>query len=493
MISGAKKVFFHIRASLNEHLYLHLLGCVCAIMFVYLAASSQFYGDADLVDLLGVSFGVAVMSLLACGLYYVKRWQLPFKAILLWACIFRLMGVFSYPVLEDDHYRFLWDGYQTMSAGSPYIAPPSAFFDHDLPEKLEDILGAINYPDVPTIYAPVTQFVFAAAYFIAPAEVWALKGVLLCFDIGLLLLLAYFIRCLASKDKEVVHQFVISWQQLAFLLYAWSPLLVKEVAFTAHPDIIGIFFIVSAWVLQYLRPKQGVCIAILCALAVSSKIFAVLLVPFLLQLSWRRWGVFIVTLGLIFLPFAQDLLALFQSVQTMGQHWIFNAPVYLAFDHYATVFPQYFSSASYILGLAYIKYIGLSIFVMLWLLYFFRFFGLYSYCASGIKGIRCLLVQQVLPSVGLPRGDWIYGVFFLVIPVVNPWYLLWLLPFSVIYPSLWALTASFSVLLSYVIGLNIDDASLTPYGQPGWLLSIEYMIVLLVFWGERRWLNKPLR
>ena len=64
-------------------------------------------------------------------------------------------------------------------------------------------------------------------------------------------------------------------------------------------------------------------------------------------------------------------------------------------------------------------------------------------------------------------------------PVVNAWYLLWLLPFAVIRPSAWAWTASVAVLLSYVTGLNLNDLQMDPFGHPFWVRPVEYGVILL--------------
>jgi hypothetical protein len=78
----------------------------------------------------------------------------------------------------------------------------------------------------------------------------------------------------------------------------------------------------------------------------------------------------------------------------------------------------------------------------------------------------------------LPRGDIIFGLFFLVAPVVNAWYLLWLLPFAVFYPALWSWTFSIVVLLSYAIGINLNSMEYQPFELPLWVYIIEYGAIL---------------
>jgi hypothetical protein len=63
-------------------------------------------------------------------------------------------------------------------------------------------------------------------------------------------------------------------------------------------------------------------------------------------------------------------------------------------------------------------------------------------------------------------------------PVINPWYLLWLLPFAAIFPSAWAWTASVAILLAYVTGLNLNDFGMQPFHQPMWVRPLEFGLIL---------------
>ncbi len=84
-------------------------------------------------------------------------------------------------------------------------------------------------------------------------------------------------------------------------------------------------------------------------------------------------------------------------------------------------------------------------------------------------------------SETIPRGDWIYGLFFIIAPTINAWYLIWLLPFAVIYPSRWAWIASVAIFLSYVTGLNLKHFNLLPYEQPIWVRPLEFGLIIMAF------------
>ena len=110
-------------------------------------------------------------------------------------------------------------------------------------------------------------------------------------------------------------------------------------------------------------------------------------------------------------------------------------------------------------------------------------------CGLALGGRRGLVlcVYRRSASASVPRGDWIYGGFLALWPVVNAWYLLWLLPFAAIRPSAWAWTASVVVLLSYVTGLNLDNLQMEPFGHPFWVRPVEYgLIALAMLYDVRR-------
>ena len=77
----------------------------------------------------------------------------------------------------------------------------------------------------------------------------------------------------------------------------------------------------------------------------------------------------------------------------------------------------------------------------------------------------------------MPPGDRLHRLLLLLAPVVNPWYLLRVLPFAAIRPRPWAWTASEVVLLSYATGLK--DMNLHPFGHPWWVRPVEYGAIAL--------------
>lgn len=413
------------------------VGLWCALGYAALALLARRPGEPELGWFF---FLVAWTALPVFGLFhrFLKTGEpFPVRRLFFWAVAFRLCGLVGGPFYEDDFYRYLWDGFRFATVGTPYgVAPEEFFVDPAVPALFQGVLGGVNYPELPTIYAPVTQVVFLVAYWIKPASVAVLQAILIAVDLAVVLL-----QLRLAPARNV-------------LLYAWCPLAVKETAFTAHPDGVGVCLLVAAIVLvrnpagASSRPAErrrwGLA-AVLLGLAVATKTFALVLAPLVLVgARFRHWLLFAATVAAAYLPFVvaggSDLV----SLVTFARDWEFNSAV---FGLLGTFAPP--SGARLAVGI---------LFAAFWVVHSLRY----------VRG----------EERGVPRGDLLFGVLLLLSPVINPWYLLWLLPFAAVFPSFWAWTASAAVLLSYVTGLNLPDYALQPYGQPSWARWLEFGLIL---------------
>ena len=412
-------------------------GLGCALGYGVLAWAARQPGEPSLL----LFFGVAVWaSLLTFGLYVYTRGRppgaIPVGRLIAWAVVFRLCGLAGGPFYEDDFYRYLWDAYRFVQDGTPYGVAPEAFFsDPSVPAAFQRILSQVNYPELPTIYGPVTELLFLAGHVLRPGSVTALQATLILIDLVAIVLL---LRLAPARGV---------------LLYAWCPLVIKEIAFTAHPDGAAICLLLGAVVLAQ-RGRLRSAAACL-GLAVSAKVLAVLLVPFVLaRARLAEWAAFAGVLALAYLPFVwlggTDL----PTLAVFAREWEFNAALFGLFKPWMPA-----ATARVTCGLALAG--GLA-----W------YYGRYRQSASG----------------AVPRGEWIYGLLLAVSPVVNPWYLLWLLPFAAIRPSSWAWTASVAVLLSYFTEINLNNLHLDPFAHPAWVRPLEYGLILLAmaYDGVRR-------
>ena len=410
----------------TSHRLVDAVGLWCASGYGALAYLARQSGEPDLSIFFAL---VAWTGLPVFGLYfYFRRCGEPFPIgrLFLWAVVFRLCGLAGGPFFEDDFYRYLWDGYRFATAGTPYGAAPEAFFpDTSVPPAFQQLLDGINNPDLPTIYGPVTQIFFLLGYWLQPASVTALQSILILVD---LLMIWILLRLTPASNV---------------MLYAWCPLVIKEIAFTAHPDGAGACLLMAAILLG--RSRRAGSAAVCLGMAAGAKIFALVLAPLvLLRTRPRHWLLFGATLAGLYAPFLLMGGTNLASLQVFAREWEFNSA---AFGLLGTLLPRF--EARLILGL---------MFAVFWLRYAGKF------ARVGRQAI--------------PRGDWLYGALLAVSPVINPWYLLWLLPFAAIFPSAWAWTASSAVLLSYVIGIHLGDYTLQAYQQPAWIRFLEFGLIL---------------
>ncbi|MEO1033942.1 MAG: hypothetical protein AAFX44_00150 [Pseudomonadota bacterium] len=407
-------------------------GVIAALAFAFLARES--IGDgADLGEFLVVAGIVLALQIAIAGSFLQKGWQMPVMIVVGFAAVFRVIGVIGAPILEDDHFRFMWDGRSSVEIGSPYGHAPLDSFDAELGE-FDDVLDGINHPDIPTVYGPSSQWTFALAYLIAPAETWPLQ------------LLS------ALADLAIVMLLVRVASPMAVFLYAWSPLPIKEFAFTAHPDAIGALLLFVAFLAFKSRREWPVGIAV--ALALGVKPFALVLAPYLLGLSVRAWLAFVVTAIVIAAPFGFLDAWVPEGLAAMASVWLFNAPLY-----YLALFaggPIAVQLLKGILLLAYSAWWASRFMPWIW-----------AWLRRKVVGIETVPAAM---SVGL---------FLAILPVLNPWYLVWWLPFAAIGPlrfTPWVVAAV--VLASYVTGINLSSETLALYEQPTWVLVAEAALII---------------
>lgn len=172
--------------------------------------------------------------------------------------------------LEDDFYRYLWDGAVVATGGNPYAVAPALV--QGAQGSAAEVLARINFPELTTIYPGVAQAVFALAHMIAPWKLDGLRAVFLAADVAGLWVLIGLLRRLGRSP-------------LVAALYWLNPLVVFAIFGTGHVDgmlvplLLGTVLAVSA--------AWPVTAAGLLALAVGVKIWPVVLAPLVFAQIWR--------------------------------------------------------------------------------------------------------------------------------------------------------------------------------------------------------------
>lgn len=304
------------------------MGAGGASLAAYLAIavlSFQFTPESVLVDrpILSVLASLALaFTAYLVALRAVVRTEprsLSMRIVFLPAIIFRLVMIVSLPIQEVDIYRYLWDGAAGAAGVNPYHYSPSQVIEwhdaddearSDLPDdfrhllseieasaSLQDVLQRVHFPELPTVYPPVSQWVFAAVDWVTPDQastyvrVAVMKSVLVGFDLATAAMMLVLLRAAGRHEGWVVA-------------YAWCPLVIKEIAGNGHLDSIAVFLTMSATATAYgtlfTRPAGGgarggfsklVLSAVLLAAGVGAKLYSIVLVPLLLAASAGRFGI----------------------------------------------------------------------------------------------------------------------------------------------------------------------------------------------------------
>lgn len=440
------------------------------MLHIFLAyISSGFAYSRDMVDKPVILF---VSIEIIAGILYLlavrKVSKIPKSAYFLCAAIIvglllRLTMFFSTPVLEDDFYRYLWDGAVTANGVSPYAySPDDVMYSGDgademppvlsgLAEKSMHILKRINYPHLRTIYPPVAQAAFASAYCVAPFSMSAWRAILLITEAISLVLIMVILRKL-------------SLPLVYLIIYWWNPLIVKEVFNSGHMDALLIPFLLGSFLsVMYKRFTPA---AFLLALAFGVKIWPVLLLPLILR------------------PLFKTPVRLIAPVTVFGlTAAVMLLPVYLAglgdssgFVRYSLVWEM--NDALYML--------------FLWIFRFFFRSGESAHLMTRgfiVIMLSAWVVFTIRKNVAhdedfFKRALLVVAALFLLSPTQFPWYYVWILPFLMVYPVLPLLLLT--VLLNlYYLRFYFSARGLVTYFDYG-IVWIEFVPVwILIF---REWL-----
>ena len=286
-----------------------LILCGLLSWFCYLAvacgAQSLHESDArghallGLLALFGTAFGLSLVALkLALRLPDDRR-----LLIVLWigAIAFRVPLLLCDPIEEIDLYRYVWDGAVSNCGISPFRYTPQQVLavssDDSLPAELaqlvrlrdaspelKEVLGRIHFGELPTIYPPVSQVIFAACSWLTPEHSSVARRLMLMkswFTVFDLLTLAMVIRLLRLTSRHRGGAFA----------YGWCPLVVKEIANSGHLDALAVYLTILAvtWTLLALNAKDHTrrCLrlslgaGLVLALGVGAKLYPVVLAPLL--------------------------------------------------------------------------------------------------------------------------------------------------------------------------------------------------------------------
>jgi alpha-1,6-mannosyltransferase len=379
---------------------------------------------------LGVLYLAAVFLVVKMMPENKSTWSLTGIIIFL-AIIFRLGLIAQEPaVLSSDMYRYIWDGRVQQHGINPYLYAPSA----DKLENLRDgrIFPHINRKDYPSLYPAGAQVFFRIFYILVGDSVTGFKGIIVFFDLLTLLVLIALLRIRRLNVSRII-------------VYAWSPLVIFETAYSGHLEGLTVFLIVTAFYLTAVHKKTSATIVL--ALSAAVKLYPALLLAALLNRGNRVKGIIVfgVTIILLYLPFAGA-----------GGKITGFLPVYLKNPY-----------ESFNLGLKHLvmRLIPELDYFMLSLVFII---------ALALAGLIFLMKEK--KDIEVLRYAYILaGLLLILMPAsLQPWYVILIIPLLVIYPNPAWLIFTCTVTLSYL-------KYATPQGiMPGWVLLAEYLSLFVI-------------
>lgn len=407
------------------------LGIANALLLVWGGADGATGSTARQLSavLAGTTLGGAAVLWIALDQRFAR---LPVRWVWGLALLLRLVAVQASPLLEDDHFRYLWDGMRTATVLDPYRLPPAAFFGASaLSPAWQDVLSGINNPEVPTLYGPVLQWLFAVAHVLTPANVFAIQALLLVVDMAVLFLLAH-----------------LGVGRRGLLMYAVHPLVLKEAMASAHPD--GLVALLLLLALMAWQGRRAAAMGAMLGLAVCAKVAALVALPLLLlppprqkvdgrllqEDAFEDWPLrtmvgFCLAVVALYLPFAWVGGSDASGLATFGSQWRYNPLLYRLVE---LVFPASATRPAAALLII-----------------------------AGIAALawRWRMAARRPGNVSSPPLDDALVLLILFSPVANPWYWLWALALSVRLGQGWLAVAAATAPLAYLNSTVLAETSFT--------------------------------
>lgn len=324
--------------------------------------------------------------------------------------LFRAILLPSDLILENDIYRYLWDGHTQHQGVNPFKYAPS---DPNTQSYRTDYWKQINYPYVPTIYPPTLQVVFFLAEAIYPGSVAGMKFILIIFDAATIFLLLSLLEKL-KKPPE--------W----CLIYAWSPLVIKEIANSGHADSVSACLLVAFFLI--LTNGRLLTSAFVMAAMTLTKFFGVLLLP-LLHRQWNYWAyvAFFASILFFYTPFFAPGVNPLQGFLTYSNEWQFNAG---PFESVAWMLER-FGGENFDNANPLVRKIMFSV-------------VLFTLAWQALRLYWRRDIEQTLRSTFIALGTLL-----LCSPVINCWYLVWMVPLMCVFPHKSWIAFTGLVFLSY--------------------------------------------
>lgn len=330
----------------------------------------------------------------------------------------RLVPLAAMP--SDDLYRCLWEGRVQRAGHNPYRHAPD---DEVLSSLRDEAWPKINHRDYPAIYPPIAQMEFLLVASIHPT-VHAVKAIHVLWDA---LTVAVLGACLRRMGRPA------TWA----IVYGLCPLVLTAGAVEGHVDSL-MLLLVAMTVWATLTGRWHWAGATL-GLAISAKVVAVVLLPWLLWRHWRSALVAILVLAATYLPYASAGWGLFESLLRFPQ---------------ADVFFSFLPSI-----------------------------GLVDQPIAGSSVVAAALLGAIVVASAVMRKDFVtfagdaLMALLLLMPVVHAWYLTWVLVFVPLRMR-WCWVMASGAMVAYYEAWRVQ-AETGVWSMPPWAAQVVWAVWLI--------------
>lgn len=336
----------------------------------------------------------------------------------------RLAFLPAEPLLSDDVYRYLWDGAVQSAGLSPYGVPPADPALDPVAEARPEYArwrARINHPELPTVYPPVLELLFAAVVS-SGGGLLQWKLLLLVGELAIALLL---MRGLSRADRD---------PGLA-VLYLWHPLPVLESMWSAHAECLAVLALVAA--VLWLEAGQARRAALALGVGLATKLLPIGLAPLLIRhagwraLSWMVGAALVLSAPYWGAELWGGLETGARGLRAYAARWYFNDVLYRPLGWLLGLDPEDSTQVA----------------------------------TRWLRGALACAWIVVCMTVALRRWSvrraafWVTAAFVVLSPTLHPWYVLWALPCAILATpgsiapaaSRALLMFSVTVLASYVV------------------------------------------
>jgi hypothetical protein len=433
---------------------LYILGAILLVAMTICSRRFSSLGAPSFIFPLAVA---VIAYLLTLREFFFSTGKFPKRVIvigLLLAAVWQVLFLVQPPGSDDDVHRYVWDGRVQRLGYNPYVVVPN-----------DPALAGLHTPETRTLnnaYLPSPYPAGAQLFF---RGITAIHESVFAFKVAFVLCgwaIVFVLLDILRRNGRGEH-----W----VLAYAWHPLLAIEVAGSGHIDILGALLLLVSFAALTRRWRAIAAVAF--ALAVAVKLLPIVLLP----LYWKRVrardaALAALLFGLIYVPFLGHGKIPLGSLGTYFHSFRFNDPVFAVLEQ--VMAPKFAVGLAVLAGVLTAVWMRRSSTKRVWRISLGN-----THVGTGAFARPASEAGAASPEFLPGSFAWPMAAALLCAPVVYPWYLLWLLPFS--FPRLGStlpiVVWTVSILPTYYVWHL--RALGRPWILPTWIMVLEYGTVAI--------------